>query len=46
MIMNKEKRVMSLKQNIQKDADLSSCITDLENLLSVDCAELDKAKVS
>ncbi len=46
MNMSKQERIFSLKEKIQREGDLSSSIDDLKDVLSADCAELDKAKVA
>ena len=44
--MTNRERVFALKQKIQNSDDLSSEAAELEDILSAECAELDKAKVA
>ena len=39
-------RVLSLKKRIENGEELSKSVLELEDILSADCAELDKANAS
>ncbi len=45
-MVNARERVLSLRQRIQNGEKPSASISELKDILSADCAELDKAQVA